>query len=260
MGRAWVAPVFGGAPLEQRRSRLQATTTTVFATWCASLLAAGAFSKAVDDPPLPGLHGAAMTAYDVGTVVVEVTAAAVLLSGFAFWLTVIVPAVRARRRDVVVPALAPALIVGVWLGITGLVALFARHVVHRQGLTLSSPRGVLVVTVLLAWLAVTVACAAGCGFAAVLALRRARLDVGRLTVTTAIAGAATVGIAAQAVASVVCLAGVLRAGGAPGGRDAVLSAGSVVVVVLVTSMAVVSVVRGLGAMRPEPPASLPHTF
>jgi hypothetical protein len=174
VGRAWVAPVFGGTALEQRRSRLQTTTITVLAAWCASLLGAGAFSKAVDDPPLPGLHGAALTAYDVGTIVVEATAAAVLLAGFAFWLTVIVPA-----------------------------------------------------------------------------LRRADIEIPRLRVSTFVAGLATVGIAAQAAASVVCMATLLHArdAGGVGPRDLVFSAGSVVVVVVVTAVAGVSVARGLGAIR-----------
>lgn len=251
VGRAWVAPVFGGAPLEQRRARLQTTTTTVLGAWCASLLAAGAFAKAVDDPPLSGLHGGALTAYDIGTVVVEATAAAVLLAGFAFWLTVIIPALRARRRDVALPALAPALIVGVWLGITGLVALFAEHIVRHRSIALSWPRGALTLTVLLAWGAVTVVCAAGCAASAAVALRRAHVEFTRLRVSTFVAGLATVGIAAQAAASVVCLAALLRARdvGGVGPRDGVFSAGSVVVVVVVAAVAGVSAVRGLGAMR-----------
>jgi hypothetical protein len=251
VGRAWVMPVFGGDPLEQRRARLQATTTTVLATWCASLLAAAGFAKAVDDPPLSGLHGTALTAYDVGTVVVEITAATVLLTGFAFWLTIIVPTLRARRRDVAVPALAPAFIVGVWLGITGLVALFARHVVRRHSIALSWPRGALVLTVFLAWMAVTALGAVGCAASASVALRRAQVDVGRLGASTVVAGLATVGIAAQAAASVVCLSSLLHARdvGGVGPRDGVFSTASVVVIVVVASVAVVSAVRGLGAMR-----------
>jgi hypothetical protein len=251
VGRAWVAPVFGGTALEQRRSRLQTTTITVLAAWCASLLGAGAFSKAVDDPPLPGLHGAALTAYDVGTIVVEATAAAVLLAGFAFWLTVIVPALRARRRDVAWPALAPALIVGVWLGITGLVALFAQHIVRHRSIALSWPRGASTLIVFLAWGAVTVVCVAGCAATAAVALRRADIEIPRLRVSTFVAGLATVGIAAQAAASVVCMATLLHArdAGGVGPRDLVFSAGSVVVVVVVTAVAGVSVARGLGAIR-----------
>ena len=42
-----------GHAVEQRRSRLQTTTITVLAAWCASMLAAAGFSKAVDDPPCP---------------------------------------------------------------------------------------------------------------------------------------------------------------------------------------------------------------
>ena len=177
MCRAWATPTFGGAPVEQKRSRLQSTTTTVLCAWCASVLAAAGFSKAVDDPPLPGLHAVAGTAYDVGTVVVEVTAGLVLVAGFVFWLGLIVPALRARRREVAVPALAPALIVFVWLGVTALVALFAHHVVRRNSIALTWPRGALVLAVLVTWIVITVACVAGCAAAATLALRRARCEV-----------------------------------------------------------------------------------
>lgn len=162
VGRAWVAPVFGGDGVEQRRSRLHATTVTVLAAWCASVVAAAGFAKAVDDPPLRGLAGPAGSAYGIGTVVVEATAAAVLATGFVFWLAVIVPALRRRRRDVVAPALAPAVFVLAWLGVTGLVALFARHNVPRAGLALTWPHGALVLTVLGAWAALTLACIAGC--------------------------------------------------------------------------------------------------
>lgn len=251
VGRAWVTPVFGGGPLEQRRSRLQATTITVLVVWCASLIAAAGFSKSVDDPPLRGLRGVAKTAYTSGAVVLEVTALSVLAAGFAYWLAVIVPAARARRRDVVVPALAPALIVGVWLGITGLVALFTHHfVAARGGVALSWPRGALILSVLVAWMAVTLVCAAGCAAAATLALRRAQLSARRLAPSTVVAGVATIGVAAQAAASVVCVALLLRAGGGLDPRDAVFSIGAAAILVTVTAVASVSVARGLRVLRP----------
>lgn len=257
--RAWAAPVFGGGPAEQRRSRLQSTTITVLAAWCGSVLAAAGLAKAVDDPPLHGLHGAAWTAYDVGTVVVECTAATVLLTGFAFWLAVMVPALRARRRDVVAPALAPAFVVAAWLGATGLVGLFARHEVPAAGIALTWPRGALVLSVFVAWLALTAACVAGCAASASVALRRARLSVTNLATSTVVAAVAAVGIAAQATASVVCLVSLGGTGGGLDPRDAVFCAGSVALAVVATSVAAVSATRGLGALRPGPPGPLGHT-
>jgi hypothetical protein len=258
--RAWVTPVFGGAAVEQRRSRLQSTTVTVLAAWCASVVAAAGFSKAVDDPPLPALHGTALTAYHSGTIVVEVTAAAVLFTGFVFWLAVIVPALRAKRRDVVVPALAPALIVGAWLGITGLVALFAHYEVPRSGAALTWPRGALVLAVFIAWVVATVACVAGCAASAAVALRRARLQVAWLAASTVFAVLVAIGITAQAAVSVTCLVGLSHPGGGLDPRSAVFSTGSVVIVVTVTLMAAVSVTRGLRGLRSGPAApSTPTT-
>jgi hypothetical protein len=259
VGRAWMTPVFGGSEVEQRRARLQTTTVTVLAAWCASVLAAAGFSKAVDDPPLPGLRGVAGTAYNVGTVSVEVTAAAVLLAGFVFWLAVIVPALRAQRRDVAVPALAPALIVAAWLGITGLVALFAHHEVPRSGLALTWPRGAIALAVLLAWVVATAACVAGCAASAAVALRRARLEVAWLAASTVFAALVAAAIAAQAAVSVICLVTLTRVDGGLDPRSAVFATGSAVVVVAVTLMASVSATRGLRGLRSEPPAPLSPT-
>jgi hypothetical protein len=259
MCRAWVAPVFDGAPVEQRRSRLQTTTVTVLAAWCASLLAGADFAKSVDDPPLPGLHGVAGTAYNAGGAVLKVTAVAVLVGGFVFWLTVMVPAVRARRRDIVVPALAPALVVAAWLGVTGLVALFAHHWVPGGNVALSWPRGAVALVVLLAWGAVTVVCVAGCAASAAVALRRARVSATRLASSTVVAGLAAVGVAVQAVASIVCLGGLVHAGGGLDPRDAVFSTGDVGVFVVATAIAAVSVARGLSVLRPGPPSPVSPT-
>jgi hypothetical protein len=260
LGRAWAAPVFGGAPIEARRSRLQATTITVLAAWCASLIAAAGFSKSVDDPPLRGLHGMAGTAFHTGALVVEVTAVAVLATGFVFWLSLIVPALRGGRRDVVVPALAPGLIVGAWLGVTGLVALFARHVVPSSGnVALTWPRGVVILAVLVAWMAITTLSVAGCATTASVALRRARMSASRLASSTVVAGVATVGIAAQATAAFVCLVILLRAGGGLDPRATVFSIGAVALLVTVTVVAAVSVARGLRVLRPGPGAPLGRT-
>jgi hypothetical protein len=248
--RAWASPVFGGDPGEQRRTRLQASTITVLAAWCASLVGAAGFSKSVDDPRLPGLHGAAWTAYDIGVVVLEITAAVVLVTGFVYWLGVIVPALRARRRDIVVPAAAPALFVVVWLGITGLVGLFARHVVPTGQTPLTWPRGALILAVLVGWALLTLACVVGCAGSATVALRRASLSAHRLAGSTVVAGLAVVGVAVQMVAGAVCLAGLLRAGGGLGPRDTVFSSGCLAVLAMATAVASVSAARGLRVLRP----------
>jgi hypothetical protein len=177
-----------------------------------------------------------------------------MLTGFVFWLAVIVPALRAKRRDVVVPALAPALIVGVWLGITGLVALFAHHDVPRSGVALTWPRGALVLAVFIAWVVATVACVAGCAASAAVALRRARLRVAWLAASTVFAVLVAIGIATQAAVSVTCLVSLSRPGGGLDPRTAVFSTGSVVIVVAVTLTAAVSVTRGLRGLRSGPGA------
>ena len=119
---------------------------------------------------------------------------------------------------------------GVWLGVTGLVALYARHVCRRPARHLTlAPGGALDLAVLGAWMVVTVACVAGCAASAAAALRRARLEVSRLAMSTVVARVVAIGIAVQATVSVVCLVTLraLRAGGIDA-RDAVFSTGSVV--------------------------------
>jgi hypothetical protein len=250
--RAWADPCFAGDRAEQRRARLQTTTTTVLVAWCASLLAAAGFSKAVDDPRLPGLHGAAWAAYGTGTVAVEALAGVVLVAGFVCWLAVVVPAARRRRRDVLVPAVAPAAIVLGWFGVTGLVALFAHHVIRRGSVALTWPHGALVLAVLVAWLVVTVVCAFGCAAAAALALRRAGLSDDGLARTTVVAAVAGAGVAVQGVAATVCLVLLLGTGGGLAARDIVFSAASAAVLLVATTTAAVSGARGLAALRTVP--------
>jgi len=176
----------------------------------------------------------------------------VLAAGFVCWVAVVVRATRPYRRDVLVPALAPAAIVAGWLGATALVALFAHHVVRRHSVALTWPRGVLVLAVLVAWATVTVACAFGCAAAAALALRRSRLGDGGLARTTMVAAVAGVGVAVEAVAATVCLALLLRRGGGLAPRDAVFAAGSLAVLLVATATAAVSGARGVAAVRTAP--------
>jgi hypothetical protein len=221
----------------------------VLAAWCASVLAAAGFAKAVDDPRLPGLHGAAWTSYAIGAVALEVTAAVVLATGLAFWLALMVPALRARRRDVVVPAAAPGAIVVVWFGVTALVALYAHHVSRHGSVSWAGTRGVVVVTVLLAYVAITLACAAGCAASAALALRRARVGERRLRTSTMVAGVTTLGVVAQGVTAAVAFAAVIGGRGALDPRDVVLSGGTLVVLLGSAAIALVSSRRGYGALR-----------
>jgi hypothetical protein len=255
-GHAWVSPVFGGPPAQARRARLQATTVTVLAAWCASLVAGAGFAKSVDDPRLPGLHGAAWAAYTTGSAALQVLAAVVLASGFAVWLLVVVPAGRAHRRDVLVPALAPAVVAALWLGVTGLVALFAHHVVRRGNVALTWPRGAVVLAVLVAYAAVTLACVVGCATGAAVALRRAELSAPRLARTAVVAVLAALGVAVEAVAAVVCLVQLWRPGGGLDPRDGVFSAGAAAVLVAAAVVAAVSASRAVAVLRPGPPGAV----
>ena len=256
MCRAWVAPVFGGTPEEQRRRRLEATTITVLVAWCASLLAAAGFAKAVDDPPLGALHGAAWAAFATGAVTLQVTAAVVLASGFGFWLLVVVPAWRSSRHDIVARALVPGVIAALWLGVTALVGLYARGELPRGSAPGAPPAGGLPNVIFVAWLGVTLLCAAGCATGASLALRRARLSEPRLSVSAAVAAVAAVGITIQTVAVVVCLTSVLRSGAILGSRDALFAFGSAAVLVAATVVAALAAARGVAVLRLGPPTPL----
>ena len=175
----------------------------------------------------------------------EATAAAVLLAGLRLLARRDRPgAARPAARRGASPALAPALIVGVWLGATGLVALFAHHIVRRANVALTWPRGALVLAVLVAWLAVTVVCVAGCAASAALALRRATARGHRpCRFHRRRRRSPPSGSPRRPRPAVVCLVSLLRCpDGGLDPRDAVFSAGSVVVVVTVTSIAAVSVV------------------
>jgi hypothetical protein len=153
---------------------------------------------------------------------------------------------------VLVPAVAPAAIVLGWFGVTGLVALFAHHVIRGGSVALTWPHGALVLAVLVAWLVVTVVCAFGCAAAAALALRRAGLSDDGLARTTVVAAVAGAGVAVQGVAATVCLVLLLGTGGGLAARDIVFSAASAAVLLVATTTAAVSGARGLAALRTVP--------
>jgi hypothetical protein len=243
-----VAPRFGPPGDDAgRRARLEATTRTVLAAWCASLVATAAFSKAVADPPLPGLRGVAGAAHMTMLVAVEASAALVLAGGLVTWGVLTWRAVRAGRREVVVPALAPGLIVAAWLGVTMLVSLYARHVSHHGSASLAWPGGAVVLGILVTYVAITLAAAAACALAAGVALHRAGVRVEVLARTTGVAALAVAGVAVETVAASLCLVRLFAPAGGLDPRDAVFATGSVAVLVAVTIMGAVSLARGLSA-------------
>ena len=89
-------PITSGS--EGRRLRLETTTATVFALWVWSTVAVALFARAVDDQPVPGLRSWGWAAYEVGNVIFSLSAAAILIVGFVYWLLVVVPAIRTRNR------------------------------------------------------------------------------------------------------------------------------------------------------------------
>jgi hypothetical protein len=245
--RAWAFPTFAGDADERRRARLQATTMTVLVAWCASVVAGAGFAKAVDDPPLPGLHGATGTVYDTGAVVLEVTAGVVLATGFVFWLALVAPAWRARTRAVVVPAFAPAVIVATWLGITGLVALYVHHVAPGGVVGRSVPHYGVILAVLVGYLVITVVSVVGCAATAATALRRAALDAARLRWSGAVAELCAAGVSAQALCAAIVFGALVRHG--LDSRDAATAGAALVVCAASGVMAAVSGARAFGALR-----------
>lgn len=246
-GRAWAFPTFAGDADERRRARLQATTMTVLVAWCASVVAGAGFAKAVNDPPLPALRGATGAVYDAGAVTLEATVGVVLATGFLFWLALVVPAWRARRRAVVVPAFAPAVIVATWLGVTGLVALYVHHVAPGGVTALSTPHDGVLLAVLGGYLMITVVGVIGCAATAATALRRASLGTDRLRLSGTVAELCAAGVSAQGLCAAIVFAALLRHG--LDGRDAVMGGGALAVFVVSGVMAAVSGARAVGALR-----------
>jgi hypothetical protein len=132
---------------------------------------------------------------------------------------VIIPAVRARRRDVVV---------------------------------LAGPRAAGLLGAPAVWAVVTAAGVVGCASCAALALRRARIGIRRLAGTAAVAACAALGVAVEAGACLVCVTRLLGPRGGLDPRDMVLSLAPVAVLLLAAVIATVSAWRG-GARRARGP-------
>jgi hypothetical protein len=240
---AWLQPEVGTGN-DRCRDRLQTSVAAVFLAWCAFVCSAGVFAKDVDDQPVPGLRSWGWTAYSIARGVFEVTAIAVLLFGFIYWLQLVVPAVRSRNSAVLVPALAPLPIIGFWLGASAIVAWYARSYVDGP----QQHPGILGFGVLGIYLIVTVVAAAGCGVSAVRALDAGSLSTRQLRPAVAIVVIAAVALVVQTIASAVALTRVLAIGGI--GVSGVLQALPPVVVMLCSAVvAIISGASGLLAWR-----------
>jgi len=242
---AWLRPTFAGPPEERRRRRLESTTASVFVTWSLSCLAVAVFTKAVDDQPVPGLRSWGWIAYLIGSGLFQVTLGAALVVGFGYWLRVVVPAWRSGDRRTLLASALPAGIVFVWLGATGLVALYARHyaAVHDHYQTWRLP-GHGAGGVLAAYGLLTIACVGGCAISAVRALQRARLGARELRVAAVMSAGAALSLLVVTAAAAVCLTRVLDVGGIDT-RNTLMAVIPVVLLVLASAVSATSSVRSL---------------
>lgn len=242
---AWMHPCFSGPPENRRRERLQATTATVFVVWSLSTLAVAVFARAVDDKPVPGLRAWGWTAYAVGSGIFQATAAAALAVGFGYWLKVVVPAWRRGDRRALVAAALPAALVTIWLGGTGLVALYARHQTQlRHGYQTWRLPGAGAGVVLGLYAAFTLACVVGCAVAATRALARAQLGDRSLAVAALLSAGAAAALVGVTVSAVLCLSRVLIVGQI-GLRDTTMAVVPVAFLAVASLLAVTSSLRAL---------------
>jgi hypothetical protein len=248
--REWLRPSFIGTTEEQRRMRLQSTTATVFVLWSFSALAVAVFARAVDDHPVPGLHSWGFVAYGAGTVVFELTAGAVLLIGFVYWLRVVLPAVRAHNGAVLVPAVLPIAVGTLWLVTTALVAFIGHHIVpgNYRHITAQAPTTAGGMAVLAVYALFTLACVVMCASSVVRALTRAALPTPLLRGSMAVAAAVAAALGCVASAASVCLARVLIVGHIDP-RTMAMAVGAVAALWLVWVGAATSAMRGVRALR-----------
>jgi hypothetical protein len=238
---------------DNRRLRLESTTATVFVLWVWSTLAVALFARAVDDQPVPGLSSWGWSAYVVGNVIFTLSAAAILMVGFVYWLVVIVPAVRTRNRAALIPALIPVAVVGLWLAGTGGLAVATNHIQagNYRHITAQGPRTAGGWALLATYALFTVVCVAICTTSIRRALRAAALTPSMLTVSSVVAATATVALAAITACAAICLARVLMIGGVSV-RDQMTAVGPVCFLFVTTAAAVTSSLRGLPAIRTRP--------
>lgn len=241
-------PIISGS--DRRRLRLEATTSTVFALWVWSTLAVALFARAVDDQPVPGLRSWGWGAYAVGNVIFSLSAASILIVGFGYWLIVVVPAVRTRNRATLILAVVPVAVVVLWLAGTGLLAVATNHV--RAGnyrhITAQGPHTAGGWALLAIYGLFTVACVTIGTTSIRRALAKAELTPQMLTVSSVVAVTATVALTAITACAVICVTRVLMVGNI-GVRDQITAIGPVCFLLLASTAAATSSVRGLRAVR-----------
>lgn len=238
---------------EGRRQRLETTTSTVFAVWVWSTLAVALFARAVDDQPVPGLRSWGWSAYVVGNVIFTLSATVILIVGFAYWLRVVIPAVRTRNRTTLLPAFLPVAVVVVWLAATGLLAIATNHIQpgNYRHIAAQGPNSAEGWAVLAVYAAFTVACVSVCSASVRRALRKSQLPQQNLTVSSLVAVNASVALAALAACAAICLTRVLMIGGIDI-RDELTALGTVCFLLVGTVIAATSSIRGLRAVRTTP--------
>jgi hypothetical protein len=241
-------PITPGA--KRRRLRLETTTSTVFALWVWSTVAVALFARAVDDQPVPGLRSWGWGAYAAGNVIFSLSAAAILIVGFVYWLLVVVPAIRTRNRATLRPAVVPVAVVALWLAGTGVLAVATNHI--RPGnyrhITAQGPHTAGGWALLAIYALFTLACVTVCTTSVRRALRKAALTPPVLAVSSVVAAAASSALAAITACAVICVARVLMIGGI-GLRDEISAIGPAGFLLLATTAAITSSVRGLRAVR-----------
>jgi hypothetical protein len=249
-GKARLNPDPATARADSGRLRLEATTATVFVLWVWSTLAVALFARAVDDQPVPGLRSWGWGAYVVGNVIFTLSAAAILIIGFGYWLAVIVPAIRSRNRAALVPAVVPVAVVGLWLAGTGGLAVATNHVQagNYRHISAQGPHTVGGWAVLATYALFTTTCVAICTTSIRRALRKAELTASMLTVSSVVAATASVALAAIAACAAICVARVLMIGGVSV-RDQMAAVGPVCFLFVAAAAAVTSSLRGLQAIR-----------
>lgn len=237
----------------RRRLRLETTTSTVFALWVWSTVAVALFARAVDDQPVPGLRSWGWGAYAVGNVIFSLSAGAIPVVGFVYWLLVVVVAIRSRNHSTLRPAVRPVSVVLLWLAGTGLLAVATNHI--RPGnyrhITAQGPHTIGGWALLATYALFTVACVTVCTTSVRRALRKAELTPPMLSVASVVASTATVALAAITACAVICLTRVLIIGGMSL-RDQMLAIGPVCFLLLASAAAATSSVRGLRAIRTRP--------
>jgi MFS family permease len=235
---------------EGQRGRLETTTGTVFAVWAWSAVAVVVFARAVDDQPGPGLKSWGWSAYAIGNALLALCAALILISGFAYWLLVVIRATRARSRRTLVSALMPLGLGLVWLAATGTLAVATNRIQtgNYRHIDARGPQSAGGWVLLAGYAAFTVLVVALCTASVRRTLTRARLPVTTLKGSSLIAATATAGLAGITACAVICLSFVLVVGGTSTG-ERLMAVGAVSFLLLATVTATSSAFRGLHAIK-----------